>query len=255
MSKEFDFESAILSDGSSVEKKEKPLDHKKYLEYQKELKDRFQDYEKEEKKRALAANLLLWDSETPYRLKGSRLSKFSEDIQEKAGNYLKNSRSVAGVYIQGKEVSGLSNSSLGYSILRKLVGAGRISPSKVLKISETEIVSYAKNGFQGQNDYRNRVLQKDFDAIIVEGIGNNVPYSVQVENAFNDLIHKIYYESILAVFCGSGTFESWTELLTEASDLTVREVVGSNLISCDGPEEKPKDKRAAARLPLDKFKD
>lgn len=176
--------------------KHNPTDVKSFERFRASLSALYDGTESESSREVARKNLHLWVDKLPRRWKKANLKTIDKDVHispslEDLGEMV--SRGVSSYWITGS--SGAGKTYLAYAIIRRMIGMGRVSPSKVLIMPESDLLRYSRAGFDGQKEI-DKILARRYDIILFDDAGTK------------DTYHDSFDKPVLGAFFGKAYGDS-----------------------------------------------
>lgn len=233
-------------------------DFESFREFQASLDKKFAKIEQENTRRERISHLKKWDSNLSPRFRGASLTKIKSEAAVKALSII-SENGAESFFITGNPGSGKTY--LGYSILRRYIGAGFATPSQVKIISEETIMSYAMTGFEGRAKF-DELFNPKYKMYLLDNVGSKESYDSRREIPFwEQLIEHIYTNSLTAVFTSNESPNSFAGILNESGNSKFRHLIKDRLLTVKGnrtpeledPEAESRSVKSEPKTVLDHF--
>lgn len=187
-------------------------DYENFRKVQEFINENQREFAQANRKVMAKERIAYWDRVTPPRWVGSSLTKtdFLSPYRESIMEHLRNFQREPSIYLYGPP--GCGKTSGAYAIFRQMVGAGLVSPSQVVRVTEPQLAEMASSGFQGR-DKLNALLDSHFEGLIIDDIGAIGAYDSKMQAVVDTVISHVYDSSIPTVLCSTAPPHKWVNTL------------------------------------------
>ena len=169
------------------------IDHSGFKDFQRRMELLQGKMVKKTSREARRENLKKWVNSLPSRWSKASLKSIDRNPDQAKEALKKISEGNYSFYVTGGSSSGKTY--FCYAIIRRLIANGVVTPSEVRIISEAEILSYANNGFTGQDNF-NKLLKENKRLFFIDHMGTKERYDERRElPMMSALIDHIYSNS------------------------------------------------------------
>lgn len=190
--RDFDQDTKFGAVSSRVERAHRnEMDHEAFIEFRGSFTENFDKTKTRIIKRRIKEALLWWYENSPSRYSGARVEDLKTSARKAALKVFESSKNPLCFYVSGKAGSGKTYAV--YAIIGKMIVRRVLDPTKVLLISERDIVGMVDSGFDGLKRLDN-MLSKHYSAIVVEDAGVTSPYRAEDVMALSRFVEKAYNE-------------------------------------------------------------
>lgn len=214
----------------STTPKNNPTDYERYFELQKDIESRMEKVNKERVILERKRNLVKWDQSLPIRWRGASLNKINTDASKKVSKKLKQYPNGS-FYFKGLPGSGKTY--LAYAALRRLIGSGHTTPSRIKIISEDSVLGFSKEGYRGRDQY-NQLFNNIYNVYLIDNIGNQKDYDEKESMFLEQLIDHIYANSLMAIFTSTVSAGRFGGILTSTTKSKLSFLVEDRIIKVEG---------------------
>lgn len=185
-------------------------DFDSFNKLQERIDSTFEDLEKQRSVDVRRKRLVIWDDNTPPRWRGASLSKVEKKHAQKIIELLREDHRGS-FFLTGR--GSKDKNYHAYAIMRKLIGAGKLAPSRIKIISEDTILGYSQTGFDGRAKI-DEILSDEYDAFIIDNIGSKDFYDPKREiPVLEQILLNIYNRSLPAIFVSNISVEDFYSML------------------------------------------
>lgn len=210
-------------------------DFEQFKAFQKTLEARHENAVKDQKREVLIRRLQQWDESTVGRWQGASLNKLEPEIAQNIKAVMSKSSYTPSFYIHS--VDAFQGTYIAHAIIRRYIGNGRVSPSRVVKISEDEILGYANGGFTGR-DALNRLLQKKNNVYIVDNCGARSEYTEHREiPVLEQFLSNVYSQNKIAICIGQISLAGYADLFSASGKSRLEALFQDSVLNIDAPLE------------------
>lgn len=201
-----------------------------FNEFKNDLEKKYESMEKDKVLRERRNNLVKWDKSLPERWSGASLSKMANPNATKLIELYKK-RGPGSLYVHGPVGSGKTY--LAYGYIRKYIGSGLTTPSRVKIISEENILSLAHTGFEGKNQFE-RIFDKKYNVYLIDNFGSRETYNSKNEVPMLErLIDHIYNNSLTAIFTSTEDPNVVYDFLSDSTATKLGFLVENGVVQVD----------------------
>jgi len=212
----------------------------------------FESLEKERSLEVRKKRLVIWDDKTPPRWKGASLSQIEKNTAKRILGLLKEDSSGS-FFLTGRAAK--DKNFHAYAIMRKLIGAGKIAPSKIKIISEDTLLSYSQTGFEGRARI-DELLSEEYDGFIIDNIGSKEFYDAKREiPVLEQLLLNIYNRSLPTVFISNISVEDFYGILGKGPADKMRDILDNRIIDLGSSEKRQSRESSPAKTSRKKIED
>lgn len=207
-----------------------PADVESFEKFRTSLLSKYDRLSKEREREAALRNVRSWVEGLPPRWKDANLNTIEVEsvTVEKVCESI--SRGVRSFYIVGN--AGAGKTFLAYAILRRLIGIGEVSPSRILVISEPDILRYVRAGFDGQKEIE-KILSRQYDVILFDDAGSKKTYNDSYDTPILGLFFsRIYNNNTSVIVTSSLPVERYGSMLGEQTEARLENMFLDNRASC-----------------------
>lgn len=219
----------------ALRQKKNELDYERFNAFQRKQRERFQSLEKDFQKENNAKNLKRWIETLSPRWRNASLRSFkNKNIAKEVFSGIKDTESPS-LWVEGGAGSGKTY--LTYALCRYFIASGRVTPSSVLFIKESDFVKMAQNGFKGKEEF-SRLLNISPMLVIFDGIGEYGEYENSIAVMIESFIEKLYNDYITVVFASNISLPRWSEMVSENTESKLQSMVETRVFSLGGKNKK-----------------
>lgn len=215
-----------------------PTDFARYRDTQAEIEGRALRVEQERRVRERLLNLQRWDNSLPPRWSGASLANMADPAAAQATDILVH-QGPGSFFITGAPGSGKTH--LAHAIVRKLIGAGKVSPSQVKIVSEEALMALGFTGYVGRNQFE-EFFSGQYQVFLLDNVGGKPYYDEKREAPLWDrLMDHIHTNSLLAIYTSNGALDEFASILNGSGAAKLLEMVGNRSLAmgCGGPTGTP----------------
>jgi len=227
-------ESSLFSADDSEEPIEiihNETNYESFHEFQNSMNETYERVEREKTLRERATNLKIWDSEVPERWRGASLSKIDNPAAKTILDMIKD-KGKSNFFIFGDPGSGKTY--LAYATVRKFIGAGLTTPSRVKLLNENLLLHYASTGFEGRAKFE-KALDKQYSVYIIDNLGSKDVYDQRRDiPMIEQLIEHIYSNSLLVIFTSNHSSAHFAEKLTVSGASKFKHLIADVSVKING---------------------
>lgn len=224
MTKKSIFIQAVNS--SLIKPEPRETDYESFRKFQSENDTRYEKIERERVISERKLHLEQWDNKLPNRWKKATLNKVEEPFKTTISNAMDKNQDLS-FFIQGN--STVDTTFISYAILRRLVGKGLTTVSRVKSISEEEFLSYAYMGFKGR-DKIEAMFDPIYNTYFFDNFGEKDSYDMKEIALWERMIDHIYTNSHMVIFSSVDDMHSFADLLSPSGSQKLIEIIGERLI-------------------------
>lgn len=185
-----------------------------------------------------------WVQSVPKRWKKTSLNTIDSDLADKAKALL--AKGPRSIFISGGNIADMDD--LSYAICRRFVGGGVATYSQIQFLTEEQIVSWAKRGFEGQKEI-DATISSNGRIFVISGIVRD-RYDLGKEGAiFKRIFETCYRNDGYVIISSSVSLSEFMLNLEDSADI-LEEIFQDREISLD--EDDSEDQTDLN--PLDLFK-
>ena len=205
----------------------------------------YEGVEKKQQFRLRKKGLRIWDDVVSERFPNDSdrpvtLSSIRSDASVSVKK-LVDSRKVPYLWIAGGNEK--EKMLLAYAAVRRMVGKGVVSPSNVKTLSEEQIISFGRSGFDG-NRRLEEVLSSRMSALIVEGLGSkNGLHGTMEKPSVERVIEHIYSNPVPVVVTSVSTPKEMDRSLNSPAGSKILSMFGDSVVFLDDFCEDSRRKR------------
>lgn len=195
----------------------------------------YEGVEKKQQFRLRKKGLKFWDDVVSERFpndssKPVTLSSIRSDASTSV-RHLVDNRKVPYLWIAGgKEKEKML---LAYAAVRRMVGKGIVYPSDVKTLSEEQIISLGRSGFDG-NRRLEEILSSKMSALIIEGLGSkNVLHATMEKPSVERVIEHIYSNPIPVIVTSVSTPKEMDRSLNSPAGSKILSMFGDSVVFLD----------------------
>ena len=195
----------------------------------------YEGVEKKQQFRLRKKGLRIWDDVVSERFPNDSdrpvtLSSIRSDASVSVKK-LVDSRKVPYLWIAGGNEK--EKMLLAYAAVRRMVGKGVVSPSNVKTLSEEQIISFGRSGFDG-NRRLEEVLSSRMSALIVEGLGSkNGLHGTMEKPSVERVIEHIYSNPVPVVVTSVSTPKEMDRSLNSPAGSKILSMFGDSVVFLD----------------------
>lgn len=192
----------------------------------------YEGVEKKQQFRLRKKGLRIWDDVVSERFPNDSdrpvtLSSIRSDASVSVKK-LVDSRKVPYLWIAGGNEK--EKMLLAYAAVRRMVGKGVVSPSSVKTLSEEQIISLGKSGFDG-NRRLEEILSSKMSALIVEGLGSkNGLHGTMEKPSVERVIEHIYSNPVPVVVTSVSTPKEMDRSLNSPAGSKILSMFGDSVV-------------------------
>lgn len=202
-------------------------DFQAFRKFQKDMDERYASVERNRALSDRKASLELWKDSLPKRWQKASFANMDEDTAHNVLKLIKD-KGWGSFFITGAPNSG--KTFIGYAIIRKMIGAGKITPGQVRIISEETLLSYAYMGYEGGNKF-NDLLNNKGKLFLLDNVGNRDSYDVKKEVPLLErFVDHIYSNSLMAIFTSNGDPKEFSRALGDSSKSKFSQLISDHTI-------------------------
>lgn len=207
-----------------------PTDYESFHAFNDDINKVYEKVEKENSRRDRAKFLEAWDNSMPDRWRGASLARIKNPAAAAALDLIKQGK--GNFFITGS--SGAGKTYLAYAIIRRYIGVGWVTPSRVKIISEETILSYATSGFEGKYKF-DKLFDKRYTLFLIDNVGMKAQYDTRRElPMFEQLLDYIYNNSLFVIFTSNNSAASFSNVLTESGASKFTHLIAGRTIEIKG---------------------
>ena len=205
----------------------------------------YEGVEKKQQFRLRKKGLRIWDDVVSERFPNDSdrpvtLSSIRSDASVSVKK-LVDSRKVPYLWIAGGNEK--EKMLLAYAAVRRMVGKGVVSPSNVKTLSEEQIISFGRSGFDG-NRRLEEILSSRMSALIVEGLGSkNGLHGTMEKPSVERVIEHIYSNPVPVVVTSVSTPKEMDRSLNSPAGSKILSMFGDSVVFLDDFCEDSRRKR------------
>lgn len=220
-----------LSDVDFVRHNETDFDA--FREFTTNHEARYKNAESLKEKEIHRKNYSSFVSTIPQRWRQATLSSFKD--RETAIEIRKMIKSKQrGYFIAGPYGSGKTH--LAYSILKIFVKAGKLKPSQIRVITESDLLSLANGGFETRSALES-IFDSKYKAYVLDGLGSKDHYEEKREQpAISKLIEEAYSRSALFIATSHMSLDFYCEGISLSSVSRMKQMVENGVVLTGEPE-------------------
>ena len=134
---------------------------------------------------------------------------------------------------------------LAYAAIRRMIGKGVVSPSGVKTISEEQIVSLGRSGFDG-NRRLEEILSSRMSALIIEGLGSkNGLHNTMEKPSVERVIEHIYSNPVPVIVTSINTPKEMDRSLNSPAGSKILSMFDDSVVFLDDfCEDSPRKRRS-----------
>ena len=212
--------------------KNNPTDYERYFDLQKGIEERMDKVNRERVITERKRNLQKWRKSLPIRWRDASLSTINNNasnlVKEKLKKYPNGS-----YYFKGAPGSGKTY--LAYATLRRLIGSGKTTPSRIKIISEGTILGYSKEGFRGRDQFK-EIFNSLYNVYLFDNIGNQEFYDEKEISFWEQVIDHVYANSLTAIFTSTIPAARFSKILSESTRSKLSYLIEDRIITVEGWE-------------------
>lgn len=197
------------------------------------LEERYKNAEEERAKEVRLKNYNSFVGSIPQRWRRATLVNFKDKAVSAQIRGLIKSKQL-GYFIAGPYSSGKTH--LAYSILKVFVKAGKLKPSQIKIITESDLLALANGGFETRSALED-VFDPKYKAYVFDSLGSKDHYEEKREQpAISRLIEEAYNRSALFIATSHMSLDFYCEGISLASVSKMQQMVGDGVILTGDPE-------------------
>lgn len=207
----------------------------------------YESVEKKQQFRLRKKGLRFWDDVVSERFpndsdKPVTLSSIRSDASASVKKLVDN-RKVPYLWIAGGNEK--EKMLLAYAAVRRMVGKGVVSPSGVKTLSEEQIISLGRSGFDG-NKRLEEILSSRMSALILEGLGSkNGLHGTMEKPSVERVIEHIYSNPVPVVVTSVSTPKEMDRSLNSPAGSKILGMFGDSVVFLDDfCEDSPRKRRS-----------
>lgn len=207
-------------------------DFDQFKDFQKNLLERFEDGSKAQRRETLKRRLRMWDMNTEGRWHRATLGKFEDRSTAERVQYLmKSDDSAQSFYIHSLDP--YQGTYLAYAIVRRYIGHGKMTPSRIVRISEDELLGYATAGFAGK-DAIAKLLQKQNTVYVMDNCGSRDEYNERFElPVIEQFISHVYSQDKQLLMISQVPLAEYKKLLSVSSQSRLDMLFDKTVVNLD----------------------
>ena len=230
MSTPEDFHSLTASEGLQFVR-HNATDFSAYKEFQEKLDSRFSQSEKLKAAKARKSNLAKWVAMLPPRWATATLKSIEKPAAREVEQLLDSHRKTS-LYIHGD--SGAGKTYLAYAALRRFIGHGWTTPSKIKVVSEEYLMGLAQAGFEGRSQLSG-LFKAQYDVYLFDNVGNQAAYGSREKQIWEQLIEHIYSNSLTVIFTSNRSLENFSVHLSDSAESKLSFLLDGKIIEMARP--------------------
>ena len=208
-----------------------PTDYQSFHTFNESLNKLYEVVEKEKTILERAKNLQLWDENLPPRWRGASLSKMENPASKEALSIIK-TKGKGSFFVIGPP--GAGKTYLAYAILRKYIGLGWVTPTRIKVISEDIILNYAGGGFEGKAKF-DKLFDKNNTVYLIDNVGMKQQYDSRREiPMLEQLLEHIYSNSLMVIFTSAHSSSSFANKMTTSGGSKLKHLIADRVVEIKG---------------------
>lgn len=230
--------------------KHNDTDFEQFKDFQKKLLERNENSSKEQLRETLLRRLRDWDDSTRRgRWHGATLKRLDSPVAEQIQRILESHEMSQSFYIQSTDA--FHGTYVAYAIVRRYIGAGRAMPSRVIHISEDEILGYANGGFSGRDAFA-KLIRKKNNVYVIDNCGARSEYTENREiPMLEELLGDIYKNNKIAIMVGQRSLGGYSEIFSPVGQSVLDGLFKNTVITLqDGQDDTPDTQSGPPNLGL-----
>lgn len=182
-------------------------DHDKYRNFQQSIENIHYARAERNTRQYRKKNLQHWVQQLPMRWKNATLRGLDRhpEVSREILKRMKNG--VSSFYITGESSSGKTYVS--YAIIRKIISDGKVQPSEVKIVSESEILSLSRRGFEGQKKFDD-ILHGGYKLFFIDHMGTKEKYDDKELAMLSAFIDYIYSNSVIFIGTSNVSYKKFS---------------------------------------------
>lgn len=210
--------------------KNNPTDYERYFELQKSIDEKMEKVNRDRTIMERKRNLVKWEQSLPVRWRGASLTKINTEAAKIVASKIKKYPNGS-FYFKGEPGSGKTY--LAYASLRRFIGSGFTTPSRIKIIGEDTILGYAKEGFRGRDQY-NKLFNPIYNVYVFDNIGNQEVYDEKEISLLEQLIDHVYSNSLTAIFTSTVPAIKFASILSGSTKSKLSFLIEDRAIKVQG---------------------
>lgn len=226
-----DFTEFLSKEGiTGIEGHRNPTDYEKFFKLQEGIEKNMEEVNRDRIFQERKKNLYKWTRSLPSRWRTASLQSIdtesSQEVAEKLKKYPRGS-----FYFKGGP--GVGKTFLAYATLRRMIGLGRTSPSRIKILSEDTILGYAKGGFRGRDQF-NELFDPLYNVYVLDNIGGKEYYDEKEITFWEQIIDHVYTNSLTAIFISSLSASRFSKILSDSTTSKLSFLIEDRIITVTG---------------------
>lgn len=210
--------------------KNNPTDYERFFELQSDIDKKMEKVNKERIISERKRNLAKWENSLPARWRDATLNKINSTSSNLVIQKIKQYRNGS-YYFKGEPGSGKTY--LAYATLRRLIGSGITTPSRIKIVGEDTILGYSKEGFRGRDAY-NKLFDPIYNVYLFDNIGNQEVYDEKEIALLEQLIDHVYSNSLMAIFTSTIPAARFAKILSGSTSSKLSFLIEDRNIKVEG---------------------
>lgn len=225
-----EFSKFLSKENITSEHSRNPTDYERFFQLQKNIDKNMEEINKERIIQERKRNLYKWSQSLPSRWRKASLKSIdslaSNLVEEKIKEHPNGS-----FYFKGG--AGVGKTYLAYAVLRRYIGMGKTTPSRIKIVSEETLLGYAKEGFRGRDQF-NKLFDNIYDVYVFDNIGSKEFYDEKEISFWEQLIDHVYTNSLTAIFISTLPASRFSKILSASNRSKLSFLIENRIITVDG---------------------